>query len=303
MAERIAAICPPAPTAAPPQDATAPPTPRQQAPSGGGGAVGADASPTGPLLDESLVVSPPHQPLPPPAAAPAVPRDPRLRPREPPAQQQAQQQQPPAAAAAAGQRLSVRFIEPDEGERCQHTTYFASHPYDTPEMVGGARGTPCLHCASDAWELRCQRCGRCETCARRIFCKGAERRDNVEAAAVHGHIQRLADRMDRAVWAAFRGEDDFLPIYALIGAGVNPNYLRTHKKETALMAAAYRGNAEAVAELLRLGADPSLCTLDDMTALTFALKRGDQPTIDLVKAALQRQQQQLAAASASAAAS
>lgn len=290
LAQRIAALCPELPPAAAAPEA--PPTPQQQT-FAGDVDVSPLAQPLQGALDDSLLVSPPHQPLPPPAAAAAVPRDPRQRPRNP----------RPAAAVRVrvpGRPLKVEFMEPvADGHHEEHTTYVKSHP--SVEAVGppGTRQFDrCLHCKEDAWRRRCWKCGRCDRCARLIFCKGAERRDPSETVTAHGHIQLLADRMDRAIWAAFKGHDDFLPIYALIAAGVNPNYKRTHRHETALMAAAYRADAGAVEELLRLGADPALTTKEDnMTALAFALRNQNQPCINLLQAALQRQQQPQPAAS------
>ncbi len=310
LAQRVAALCPQYHQQQQQQQqahaaGAAPPTPQHQTFGGGAGAgAGGEASPVGPptamSLDDSLITSPPQSaPAP---AAPAVPRDPRQRPRGEQQQQEQQQAPVPPAPAAQQQRPQgprvLRFMLPAE-ERYPHTTYFASHPYEMAEPAagGGAMGgaalqaLPCSHCKTRAWQMRCARCGRCQDCARLIFCKGAERRDNTEAATVHGHVELLAQRMDRAIWAAFRGGDDFLPIYALAAAGVSPNYKRTHKHETALMAAAYRADPGAVAELLRLGANPAMSTLDGMTALAFAERTRNQQCIDMLNEALHRQQQ------------
>jgi hypothetical protein len=202
-----------------------------------------------------------------------------------------------------GKPRSVEFTLPEE-ERFPHTTYMKSHPFEMAVPGGGELGLEqavgCLHCKVKTWQMRCLRCGRCDSCARTIFCKGAERRNNEEAAAVHGHVALLAQRMDKSIWAAFRGSDDFLPIYALIDTGVSVNYQRTHKHETALMAAAYRAAPQAVAELLRLGADPTMTTKDNMTALSFAVRAKNQECVDLLTEALQRLQRPAAPAPAAA---
>ena len=104
-----------------------------------------------------------------------------------------------------------------------------------------------------------------------IFCKGAERQSNVSDK---GHVNRLSERMDRAIWDAFKdNKKGFEPILALVQhAGVSVNFQRPAKGETALMAAAFQGNLIVLNELLALGADPALATGDRHTAWTFATK-------------------------------
>lgn len=158
-----------------------------------------------------------------------------------------------------------------------HTFVQVDPPYDM-----------CRLCAPlDTGPIRCNRCGRCENCGKRIFCKGAER---AESDSATGHVNRLSERMDRAIWEAFRNRDSihpdtfFLPILALIKyANQNVNFGRKSKNETVLMAAAYAGNYDIAKELLELKADPNVETHDGYTAWTFATKYNHPKIVDLLE--------------------
>eukprot|EP00952_Eustigmatos_sp_NYUAD-ZCMA_P007736 32598-Eustigmatos_ZCMA.PRE.1 len=116
-----------------------------------------------------------------------------------------------------------------------------SHTFEEP--LEWARSLHfCGVCKSKDCVQRCLRCGRCDVCGRTIFCKGAERTE--PEPGPNGHVNRLSERMDRAIWDAFRF-NVFEPVLALVeGAGLSVNFKRASKSETALMAAAYNGNYE-----------------------------------------------------------
>ena len=183
-------------------------------------------------------------------------------------------------AARRLQPKKVHFQLPEEVPE-QHTTYMKSHHFEVAQLGPGAPpATPCLHCKSTNWLQRCGRCGRCQNCSRTIFCKGAEKTD--PEVGPGGHVNRLSERMDRAIWDAFKGKE-FDPIFALVNhAGVSVNFGRSSKGETALMAASYTGNMEAARELLEMGADPSRRTTDNFTAWSFASKYGHTQVADLI---------------------
>lgn len=58
------------------------------------------------------------------------------------------------------------------------------------------------------------------------------------------------------------------------------------------MAAAMKGNAEVVEELLKLGAVPSMKANDGMTALAFAQRSGNARCLELLTDALKDAKQQ-----------
>lgn len=197
------------------------------------------------------------------SAAAAAPRDPRKLAKE-------------KAARRKKNFKKVDFVLPTEeeiGAHYQHTTYLRSHAFEEAYGVPGTtvQVSKCIHCQVQTWTHRCSKCGRCHGCASVIFCKGAERQCNVSDK---GHVNRLSERMDRAIWDAFKdNKKGFEPILALVEhAGVSVNFQRPAKGETALMAAAFQGNLTVLKELLALGADPSLTTGDKHTAWTFATK-------------------------------
>jgi hypothetical protein len=132
--------------------------------------------------------------------------------------------------------------------------------------------TPCLICNKNpARSERCQRCGRCELCARTIFCKGAEKSAR---SSETGHVNKLSQCMDRAIWEAFRTGQYDVVLSLIKNAGVHVNFRRAHRGETAIMAAAYNGNDAVFSELLALGADPTLKTAEGYNAAYFAQQRG-----------------------------
>ncbi len=77
---------------------------------------------------------------------------------------------------------------------------------------------------------------------------------------------------NNALWAACYAENSDC-IDALIQAGIDLNYQNTAAGATALIYAASSGREKVVAQLLTAGADPTLKTHDDFTALDLASTR------------------------------
>ena len=71
----------------------------------------------------------------------------------------------------------------------------------------------------------------------------------------------------------------------MLEAGANPN-IRGEAGVTALMSAAYKGNAEAVQLLLNAGADASLKDDGGMTALDSAKYAGNAEVIRLLDSSI-----------------
>ncbi len=281
------------------------------------------ASPRSPMASPLQGLPMPHSPLVSPTLASLKQATSSTQAPEQQQQQQQQQQQfvhaPPSAAVAAPaarvprdprkERLAkmarlksagprkVDFLLPSEEEKGhdEHTTYFKSHftndlVYEEARALGVPGVTPqtteCLHCHTDVWEHKCPKCSRCQNCARKIFCKGAERNKNY----VPGDPDTLAPhlmekRMDQAIWNVFKDPTkDFHPILGLIQNKVSVNFQRA-TGETALMAAAFRGDVEVLKLLLQLGADPNKITdarKSPLTALSFAAKHGHTECVEIL---------------------
>lgn len=77
---------------------------------------------------------------------------------------------------------------------------------------------------------------------------------------------------NNALWAACYAENSDC-IDSLIQAGIDLNYQNTAAGATALIYAASSGREKVVAQLLAAGADPTLKTHDDFTALDLASTR------------------------------
>lgn len=77
---------------------------------------------------------------------------------------------------------------------------------------------------------------------------------------------------NNALWAACYAENRDC-IDALIQAGIDFNYQNTAAGATALIYAASSGREKVVEQLLAAGADPTLKTHDDFTALDLASTR------------------------------
>lgn len=224
------------------------------------------------LLPMDSLQSPEVSPPPSPTRTPA-PRDPRRAAVLKQAAHQAAQQVPPQQLAGP---KKVRFIESEGKGDPDHITYVKSHYYEEHEP--GALAAFCSNprCQRTDWQKRCHRCGRCDDCSRLIFCKGAEKM--VTGVA----IGRLHERMDHAIWLAFR-QKDFDPLLALLDSGVSVNFCRSSKGETALMAAAYAGRMDVCQRLLEQGANPEAKTDDGMTAWTFASRFSHNAIASLIQ--------------------
>lgn len=77
---------------------------------------------------------------------------------------------------------------------------------------------------------------------------------------------------NNALWAACYAENSDC-IDALIGAGIDINHQNCASGATALIFAASSGREKVVEQLLAAGADPTLKTHDDFTALDLASTR------------------------------
>ncbi len=77
---------------------------------------------------------------------------------------------------------------------------------------------------------------------------------------------------NNALWAACYAENSDC-ITALLGAGISLNYQNPASGATALIYAASSGRENVVRQLLAAGADPSLATHDDFSALDLASTR------------------------------
>lgn len=200
-------------------------------------------------------------------------RDPRRNPVRSAAAKLAVQQQ----LEEESKEKRLRFMDdPPEKNDPDRRTYIKSHLYQhcdpgtTPEDCSNPK-------CGRRHEVYCAKCGRCEPCSRLIFCKGGRKTSTGQA------VTRLHDRMDHAIWLAFR-ERDFDPLLALIKhANVSVNFKRTSKGETALMAAAYTGSMDVVKDLLDRGADPLMKTDDGMTPYVFASKYGHNAIAELIQ--------------------
>ena len=77
---------------------------------------------------------------------------------------------------------------------------------------------------------------------------------------------------NNALWAACYAENNDC-IGVLLAAGIELNYQNTASGATALIFAASSGREAVVEQLLAAGADPTLKTQDDFTALDLAATR------------------------------
>jgi hypothetical protein len=187
-------------------------------------------------------------------------------------------------------KLRVNFVAAHEQEQDplagKRQTYLKSHSFPATRSFA----EPCGVCDNRAATLRCDKCRRCDVCSRLIFCKGAPAERTAPSYGPDGtetpdQANRLVQRMDKVIWDAFRtgAKDAFDVLLGLVEVGgVDVNFKRPSKKETALMAAAYRGNLEAARRLLELGADTATKTDDGLTAWAFASKHGHVEVADLI---------------------
>ena len=216
--------------------------------------------------------------LPTPSPPRPVPVDPRRRPKKAtPA---------PAPTPVVVGKKKVHFTVPEKHDQPDRPkAYSQSHTFGDIN----SKPEPCRICPPEVTgNRRCLRCGRCTTCGARIFCKGAEQAETTSAT---GHVNRLSERMDRAIWEAFRNPHQqppdtcFFPIFALVKyANQDVNFGRKSKNETALMAASFTGVYDVAKELLELGADPNVETHGDgYTAWTFANKYNYPRIMDLLE--------------------
>lgn len=129
---------------------------------------------------------------------------------------------------------------------------------------------PCTNCCQDVGDL-CNRCHRCRTCNLGMVCRRNKR--------------LLEERMDHAVWIAFRSGDCDSAIGLVENAGVNPNYQRGCRS-TLMMAAAFWGKTKVIQKLLDLGADTTLQGISGRTASCFAKEQGHA---DIVAMLMERQ--------------
>jgi len=88
----------------------------------------------------------------------------------------------------------------------------------------------------------------------------------------HAELDVIDQYGNNALWAACYADNSDC-IAALIQAGININHQNSASGATALMFAASSGREQVVAQLLAAGADPTLKSHDDFTALDLASTR------------------------------
>jgi len=88
----------------------------------------------------------------------------------------------------------------------------------------------------------------------------------------HAELDVIDQYGNNALWAACYADDSDC-IDALIQAGININHQNSASGATALIYAASSGREIVVAQLLAAGADPTIKTHDDFTALDLASTR------------------------------
>lgn len=99
------------------------------------------------------------------------------------------------------------------------------------------------------------------------------RRDVIEfLLEQHAELDVIDQYGNNALWAACYADDSDC-IAALIQAGININHQNSASGATALMFAASSGREQVVEQLLAAGADPTLKSHDDFTALDLASTR------------------------------
>ncbi|MDD5114629.1 MAG: ankyrin repeat domain-containing protein [Methylobacter sp.] len=99
------------------------------------------------------------------------------------------------------------------------------------------------------------------------------RRDVIEfLLEQHAELDVIDQYGNNALWAACYADDSDC-IAALIQAGININHQNSASGATALIYAASSGREIVVAQLLAAGADPTLKSHDDFTALDLASTR------------------------------
>jgi len=99
------------------------------------------------------------------------------------------------------------------------------------------------------------------------------RRDVIEfLLEQHAELDVIDQYGNNALWAACYADNSDC-ITALIQAGININHQNSASGATALIYAASSGREIVVAQLLAAGADPTLKSHDDFTALDLASTR------------------------------
>lgn len=99
------------------------------------------------------------------------------------------------------------------------------------------------------------------------------RRDVIEfLLEQHAELDVIDQYGNNALWAACYADNSDC-ITALIQAGININHQNSASGATALMFAASSGREQVVEQLLAAGADPTLKSHDDFTALDLASTR------------------------------
>ncbi|MDP3332672.1 MAG: ankyrin repeat domain-containing protein [Methylococcaceae bacterium] len=99
------------------------------------------------------------------------------------------------------------------------------------------------------------------------------RRDVIEfLLEQHAELDVFDQYGNNALWAACYADNSDC-IKALIQAGININHQNSASGATALMFAASSGREQVVEQLLAAGADPTLKSHDDFTALDLASTR------------------------------
>jgi len=99
------------------------------------------------------------------------------------------------------------------------------------------------------------------------------RRDVIEfLLEQHAELDVIDQYGNNALWAACYADNSDC-IAALIQAGININHQNSASGATALMFAASSGREQVVEQLLAAGADPTLKSHDDFTALDLASTR------------------------------
>ncbi len=99
------------------------------------------------------------------------------------------------------------------------------------------------------------------------------RRDVIEFLLEQNAELNVIDQYgNNALWAACYADNSDC-IAALIQAGININHQNSTSGATALMFAASSGREQVVEQLLAAGADPTLKSHDDFTALDLASTR------------------------------